>query len=49
LLLSEADFFVDEKDLQTFVSAAAKPRFFLLVTVQSRRPSMLGIADSSSV
>jgi hypothetical protein len=29
LLLSEADFFVDEKDLQTFVGAAFQPRFFL--------------------
>jgi hypothetical protein len=28
LLLSEADFFVDEKDLQTFVGAAFQPRFF---------------------
>jgi hypothetical protein len=27
-LLSEADFFVDEKDLQTFVGAAFQPRFF---------------------
>jgi hypothetical protein len=31
LLLSEADFFVDEKDLQTFVGAAFQPRFFLPV------------------
>jgi hypothetical protein len=30
-LLSEADFFVDEKDLQTFVGAAFQPRFFLPV------------------
>ena len=29
VLLSEADFFVDEKDLQTFVGAAFQPRFFL--------------------
>ena len=28
MLLSEADFFVDEKDLQTFVGAAFQPRFF---------------------
>jgi hypothetical protein len=28
VLLSEADFFVDEKDLQTFVGAAFQPRFF---------------------
>ena len=27
-LLSEADFFVDEKDLQTFVSATFRSRFF---------------------
>jgi hypothetical protein len=33
LLLSEADFFVDEKDLQTFVGAAFQPRFFF-----ARRP-----------
>lgn len=29
-LLSEADFFVDEKDLQTFVGATSQSRFFLL-------------------
>jgi hypothetical protein len=28
-LLSEADFFVDEKDLQTFVGATPQSRFFL--------------------
>jgi hypothetical protein len=28
-LLSEADFFVDEKDLQTFVGATSQSRFFL--------------------
>jgi hypothetical protein len=27
-LLSEADFFVDEKDLQTFVGATSQSRFF---------------------
>ncbi len=29
-LLSEADFFVDGKDLQTFVGATSQSRFFLL-------------------
>jgi hypothetical protein len=28
-LLFEADFFVDEKDLQTFVGATSQSRFFL--------------------
>jgi hypothetical protein len=28
VLLFEADFFVDEKDLQTFVSATSSSRFF---------------------
>ncbi|RKE34628.1 hypothetical protein B0G76_0642 [Paraburkholderia sp. BL23I1N1] len=28
-LLSEADFFVDEEDLQTFVGATSQSRFFL--------------------
>ncbi|EDT04860.1 hypothetical protein BamIOP4010DRAFT_1652 [Burkholderia ambifaria IOP40-10] len=30
-LLSEADFFVDGKDLQTFVGATSQSRFFLPV------------------
>jgi hypothetical protein len=34
-LLSEADFFVDEKDLQTFVSATSQSRFFSPVVPES--------------
>lgn len=30
VLLSEADFFVDEKDLQTFVGATFQSRFFFV-------------------
>jgi hypothetical protein len=35
LLLSEADFFVDGKDLQTFVSATSKSRFFFVFGSQA--------------
>jgi hypothetical protein len=34
-LLSEADFFVDGKDLQTFVSATSKSRFFFVFGSQA--------------
>jgi hypothetical protein len=37
-LLSEADFFVDEKDLQTFVSAALAALFFCLSCAHARSP-----------
>ena len=36
-LLSEADFFVDGKDLQTFVSATFQSRFFLCIEFQGSR------------
>ncbi|MBN3856050.1 hypothetical protein G3N59_21990 [Paraburkholderia sp. Ac-20340] len=35
-LLSEADFFVDEKDLQTFVGAALAALFFCLPRMHDR-------------
>lgn len=35
-LLSEADFFVDGKDLQTFVGATSQSRFFFAFSVFSR-------------
>ncbi|KGW37099.1 deoxyribodipyrimidine photolyase domain protein [Burkholderia pseudomallei MSHR2451] len=38
-LLTKADFFVDGKDLQTFVSATLRSRFFL---VHRRKPWRLG-------
>jgi len=49
LLLSEADFFVDEKDLQTFVGAAFQPRFFLpIINLHAPRTLYLALASGGS-
>lgn len=44
-LLSEADFFVDEKDLQTFVGAALAALFFCLPCAHARSATLCALAD----
>ncbi len=54
-LLSEADFFVDGKDLQTFVGATSQSRFFLprfsvrYCAYERRLRLPVGAASSGSV
>lgn len=47
LLLTKADFFVDGKDLQTFVSATFRSRFFLPAYCSYQRQRRLG-GDASA-